>query len=271
MNEVHRWVFPDTTVSALLTIRPKALSVLEKFEMDPFTLPLTKAGQLCGEKGVSWDSFLGEMEALEIPMEDSEWSLIPLFCLLDYLTCEHRVFIRDFLPGIKSAFWSLESSQEIPGRFAALISEWHSFANALNEHIAAEESFLFPKILRYDYCARHGKVDPDFFKGSVRVFAALHLHKNEQGLLEIIRSFIDLTRLAIPVIGEAEGPELNLIGLLESFDTKHQLHSRLEREILVPMASALEKRLYDRFISGESDPPHRFIPTVHITRANEPL
>ncbi|MDB5106400.1 MAG: Iron-sulfur cluster repair di-iron protein [Fibrobacteres bacterium] len=271
MNESHRWVFPDTTASALLTVRPLSLSILEKYGMDPFTLPLVKAGDLCREKGISWDTFLGEMEALEIPAVDSEWSQVPLIRLLDYLTCEHQAFIRELHPGIMGAFWSLEKSREIPGRFAALIREWHAFENAFSEHIAAEESFLFPKILRYDYCVRHGKADPDFFKGSVRVFSTLQLHKNEHDLLEIIRSFIDLTRLAIPVIGEAAGPELELIGLLEAFDVKHQRHSRMEKEILVPMASALEKRLYDRFISGKSEQPHGFIPAAHVTRANEPF
>jgi iron-sulfur cluster repair protein YtfE (RIC family) len=270
VHEIHRWVFPDTTVSKLLAIRPLALSILEKHGMDPFTLPLAKVGDLCGEKRISWDVFMAEMLALEVPGPDSDWSALPLYFLLDYLTDEHREFNREFLPAIKGAFSALEKSGAAPERFAALIGEWRAFAISLNEHIATEESFLFQKILRYDYCVRHGKIDPDFFRGSVRVFAALQLHKNEQHLLEIIRNFLDVTRLSIPVIGEDQGAENTLMRLLESFDGRHQQHSRIEKDVLVPMASAMEKKLYDRFISGESSGPHGPVAPVRIPKANEP-
>lgn len=50
---------------------------------------------------------------------------------------------------------------------------------------------------------------------------------------------------------EASGPMRSLLG---EFQKRLEEHSRLEREVLFALAGDLEKRLYDRFISGGAGP-----------------
>jgi iron-sulfur cluster repair protein YtfE (RIC family) len=248
-DSTPQWLFPDTPVSSLLAIRPLSMAVLEKYGIHPSKLPASHIGDICKAKGLAWEGFLAEIGALETPGGNSDWSRLPLYHLLDFLTQEHREFVREFLPAIKNAFNAVQCGPECLENLQSLIGQWTAFAASLIEHISVEESFLFPKILRYEYCLKHSKEDPDFAEGSVRTFAALDLLKNEKKQMRILRDFLEAAAFSALPFGEKEAG-VNLFRLLETFQKRLIEHSRIEREVLFALASDLERRLYDRFISG---------------------
>ncbi len=250
MMNLKQWLFADTTIGELLAIRPQAISVLEKFGIDPFKLPMTRLGETCQEKGIAWETFLLETGKLEVPRKDSDWQQLPLFMLLDFLIQEHREIVSEFFPAIRNAIISEEKDPANLEANSALIREWPGFMANLTEHIKSEDTFLFPKILRYDYCARHDTVDPDFSKGSVKVFAALHLLMHEQRQTSAVTKFLDAMAFSPAPDGENDMRRKHLLQMMARFQKSLIDHSRLEVEVLFPLATALEKRLYDRLISG---------------------
>ena len=250
MMDHNQWLFADTTLGALLVIRPQAISVLEKFGIEPFKLPMARLGETCQDNGIAWDVFLNEVGKLEVPSKDSDWQHLPLYFLIDFLTHEHREITSEFFPAIRNAIIAEEKNPANLEAKSLLVREWPTFMAALIEHIKSENTFLFPKILRYDYCARHGTVDPDFSNGSVKVFAALHLLMHEQRQTSAVTKFLDAIAFSPP---PAEGNDIkrkHLVKILASFQKVLMEHSRLEVDVLFPLATALEKKLYDRVISG---------------------
>lgn len=252
MDSVTHWLFPESPVGTLIAIRPLSLCILEKHGIQPFAIPSRRIGEICKAKGLSWTGFLAEIRDLKVPDRDTEWSRLPLSHLLDFLTHEHREFTREFLPAIRNAIADGQGGPEFLASMHFLIREWPAFSASLTEHIAVEESFLFPKILQYDFCSRHVHVDPDFSDGSVKVFAAMELLRNEKRQMGALRDFLEATAYSALPFKDSDAAGLALFRLLESFQSRLLEHSRVEREVLFPLASGLEKRLYDRLISGGS-------------------
>ena len=250
MEKLGLWLFPDTHISSVIATRPRSISFFEKTGIEVFANISERIGHACIEKGIAWEDFLAQIEGLEIPNRDSDWSQLPLFFLLDFLTHEHREIIRHLIPAIKNAIVAEEKCQDCAGRIRNLVREWPAFSASLETHIKEEETVLFPKILRYDYCLRHRKDDPDFSKGSARILTALNLLRNEQVQMTCIYNFLDAASYSVPDGNKNHTTGLHLVQLLETLQEKLLEHSRVEREILFPRADNLEKALYNLCISG---------------------
>jgi iron-sulfur cluster repair protein YtfE (RIC family) len=250
MEHLKPMLFPDTPLQTLLTIRPMAMHLLETWGIDPYSAPSAKAEDLCRISGLDWKTVLLAFDALETPARDSEWDKLPLYHFLDFLTHEHRVFVHEFIPAVRNAFLAGEGRQDYLGLLHPLILAWPAFSASLIGHIADEEAFLFPRIMHYEYHLRHGGTAPDFSEGSVRVFAAVHLMRAEQKQISLIREFLDASRYS-RLSEEMEGAAQAVFRLLQAFHQRLLEHSRMEREILFPLAGSMEKQVYDRCIDGE--------------------
>jgi iron-sulfur cluster repair protein YtfE (RIC family) len=192
------------------------------------------------------------MEALEVPAADSDWRKLPISHLLDRLVEEHRAFRKEFLPIIGRALsedWSSDpASLEWFQRSAG---DWPAFSGALSEHLREEEQILFPRLLRYEASLRDPGLDPLFNGGSARVFASLRLLEHEHRDLALMRGFLDKALPAYPG-SVSSALERRLRPLLTDLRERLRAHAALETSVLFPMASDLEKTLYDLQIQGES-------------------
>ncbi|MEO6096203.1 MAG: hemerythrin domain-containing protein [Fibrobacteria bacterium] len=251
MEHLKLMLFPDTPLHTLLAIRPMAMNWLEKWEINPYCLPSARLEDLCRISGLRWDELLQSLQTMEIPDRASDWANRPLYHLIDFLTQEHRAFLQEFIPAILSAFTAGDRHPDFLGPLHPLIVAWPGFSASLIRHISEEESFLFPKILQQEYCLRHGGMAPDFSKGSVRVFAAVHLMREEQKQLLPIQEFLEALRFFRTTGKTMEAAGAGVNRLLQAFHHRLMEHSRMEREILFPLAGAMEKQVYDRFIEGQ--------------------
>lgn len=249
MQDIMLNLFPDSRVQSVLALRPLALSVFESMGVNPYTAPQLRLAEACALAGLPWNALRESLAKLPVPSADSPWRELPVRHLLDFLTAEHREFIGTFIPAIKSGFAAGAGRPEYLGPLAPMMAAWPGFSASLIEHIASEEGFLFPKILRYAYCLDHVDTDPGFPDGSVKVFAALHLLRSEEKQGETIRAFLETASFSASFLPE-EAPAGGLIHLLSEFHRRLIDHSRLERDVLLPLAESLEKRLYDRHIAG---------------------
>jgi iron-sulfur cluster repair protein YtfE (RIC family) len=246
MSALKNWLFPDTTLLSVLRLRPLALSLLEAMGVDPYMPTGARIGDACRDAGIDWVTLVDRVYALEVPARDSDWKRLPVPHLVDFLTQEHRDFTEFFIPAIKSDFAWGEDRMDFLESLHNMIKAWPGFSASLVEHTTEEEAFLFPKILRYSYCARHHGTDPEFSDGSVKVFAAVHLMRNEDKHLAALGGFLEAASFA----GAKDPSAAGVFRLMQSLHARLVEHSRLERELLYPLATDLEKSLYDTYIQG---------------------
>lgn len=250
MGGSMHWLFPTTSLGAILRTRPLALSVFESHGLSPWKDLTASIECACRLQGLPTETLSWEIGGLQAPAAESDWSRLSIYHLLDFLTEEHRVF-RDFLASITYTL-NTDPLEDLESRMfhANLSRDWRTFYGSFLEHLREEEEFLFPKILRYHASLRDGNIDPEFGNGSVRVFKAVRMGRREQGEIEIYRKLLERSW---PAAG-GEKPlcpsETRLRPLLEAFLAKLESHANLETEALFPAATAMEKTLYDRHIRG---------------------
>ena len=153
------------------------------------------------------------------------------------------------LPGIREELRRLSPESGVSQGFDYLSSEWPAFAEGLVNHFREEETFLFPRLLDYDYCLRHRGSHPDFTSGSVNVFVAIHLIGNERRQMDAFHRFIEGWYTA-PAHPASPYDTATLSRLLTTFNRTLTAHNKLESEVLFPLAVALEKASYDAAIAG---------------------
>jgi iron-sulfur cluster repair protein YtfE (RIC family) len=206
---------------------------------------------LCGAHHIPWEEFNREISGLPDVGETTDWNQSPVSHLLDFLCREHWEFIHSFFPSIKEAIHSWKPGRDDWESIKCLRDGWPGFAASLVEHIHEEEGFLFPSILRYDYCLRHKTSHPDFSQGSVNVFIAIRLLGNEWRMLSLIRKFLEESGFLTQAgLGDSAG-ENPLHALLDRFRIRLESHSNLETGVLYPIARKIERALYDAHISGQ--------------------
>jgi iron-sulfur cluster repair protein YtfE (RIC family) len=231
------------------------MALFEKHGLDPWRRPHMGVAETCEAGGVTWDRFALELENLAVPGRDTDWTALPAYHLLDFLRAEHREFAQVYLPALRYALDSI--GPRAAGELCLLrdlVRLWPEFASVLSEHMREEDEFLFPKILRQDCALRGGEVDPDFNQGSVRKFLSTQLLRNERDLHADMDRIAETLRTAP---GNGKFPDGWADSLLREFIARLRAHSRLESEVLGPMAVELERKLYDRGISGAGGPARK--------------
>lgn len=244
------WLFPTTTLVSILKARPLAMSLFERFQINPWNILNRGLAEACAAGGVPWEDFAEALNKLPIPHPDSDWKSLPSYHLLDFLTAEHREFLYKFIPAIGRALSEDVSDPDCMLRLRLLVSEWPSFVYALGDHIREEEDALYRRVLRYDSSLRLGWADPDFQGGSVRVFMTVRMLNHGHRDPRMMRTFIDRVMPTVLSHSEPCVLELTIRPLLTRFNAQLGNHARLESEILFPMAVDMEKKVYDQHITG---------------------
>lgn len=235
-------MFPGTPTLSVLKQRPRAMELFERNGIDPWSRPQASIGEVCRTHGLSWSRFAADLDALKIPDNQTDWRQVPVYHLLDHLRDEHRKFEHVDLPSVRYAL-DMESQDHMSnlGLLRALAHQWPEFTSALLEHLRHEEDFLFPKIMRHFSSLNNGDVDPNLNDGSVHQYVATALFGSER------RFKAELDRLRDSIrFSTHDSPVKPLVQALIDFHNRLRNHSRLEFEVLYPIALEAEKELVDR-------------------------
>jgi len=241
------------TIKQILRQRPMAAEVLEEefgyLFWDRMEIPLSN---LCSSVGRDTHSVLEKILALPIPRIDTDWEKKPLYWLIDHLTLDHIDFREKDMPAIL-AMMEDERLPAYPEGYVVklLIQEFRHFQADFHKHMAEEEEFLFPKIMRNEACFRHRELDPETFKGSVNLYLKLETHKPEEEFKRMIISIQEKLRnqhLSRPVAELAQRTQT----ALDSFAERLLKHAALETDVLFPRAGRFEQELYENIVPGLS-------------------
>ena len=244
------------TLKQILRQRPLAAEALERefgsIFWDKLEMPLSN---LCASMGVDSHFLLEKLVALPVPPADTPWDKKPIYWLVDHLTLDHVAFRDADMPSIL-ALMEEERMPAYPDGYVVklLLQEFRHFQADFAKHMAEEEEFLFPKIMRNEACFRYPELGPQVFRGSVNLYLKLETHKPEEEFKRMIVSIREKLRnqhIHRPTIELAQRAQTAMDG----FALRLLAHADLETNVLFPRAGRLEQVLYENSAPGISRYP----------------
>jgi len=130
-----------------------------------------------------------------------------------------------------------------------LVQEFRHFQADFIKHMAEEEEFLFPKIMRNEACFRYRELGPEVFRGSVNLYLKLETHQPEEEFKRMILSIREKLRNQLMQRPTAEVAE-RAQAAMDAFAGRLLVHADLETNVLFPRAGRLEQELYENSVPG---------------------
>lgn len=244
------------TINQILRQRPMVAEALEReFGAQIWDRMETPLSNLCASMGKDSHSLLEKFAALPVPPADTLWDKKPIYWLVDRLTLDHLAFRDSDMPSIL-ALIEEERMPAYPDGYVAklLLQEFHRFQADFAKHMAEEEEFLFPKIMRNEACFRYPELGPQVFRGSVNLYLKFETHKPEEEFQHMIVSIREklrnqhMHRTAADLAQRAQAA-------MDGFAERLLAHAELENRFLFPRAGRLEQELYENSAPGISRYP----------------
>lgn len=243
----------SSTLREILRHRPMAVEVFEAAFGHRFWDDLeSRCVAFCGQHGADCEDLLGRIRDLPVPPHGTDWDAKPIHWLVDRLTADHEAFRGTELPALENMLVA-ERLPAYPDGYVVklLVQEFRRFRSDFLKHMAEEEEFLFPKILRNEACYRHPEIGSEVYRGSVNLYLRFKTHKPEEEFKAMIVSIRDklrnqhMGRPAAALAREAQDA-------MDAFARRLSLHADLETESLFPRAGRLEQMLYEHAVPGLS-------------------
>ncbi len=242
-------VNPQMAVRSLIKVRPMAVGLLDKRRVRFWDTLDRPVADVVHREGVG--DLLDEVACAQVPAQDTDWSAMPLYWLVDYLTESHRGFLLQDVGDIGHLLdiHTIADSEESES-LRDLHKAFQEFTRELQAHVEEEEGYLFPKVLRYEACLRDNRVHPEFHRGSIQSYMAIRLSREEKDLYAACDSLTGRIRAHASAHADsfAASELLNLLGTLRQ---KLHDHGDLENRILFPSARDMERNLYNLSINGD--------------------
>jgi regulator of cell morphogenesis and NO signaling len=232
------------TVREIALQQPTAIRVFEQFGIDYCCGGRKPLDEACAAANLDLNSLIAALEAAETttpnPLED--WTSKSLEALSTHIVAKHHAYVRNELPRLG------QLAQKVVNRHGSTHPELLLIAGALmhldaelTEHLAKEESILFPYIAALEKSAALETVAPQSCFGTVTNPISMMTQEHDAAgvLLAEIRR---LSRnFALP---NGACPTFHAFydGLQEFEQDLHQ-HIHLENNILFPRAIAFEQSL----------------------------
>jgi regulator of cell morphogenesis and NO signaling len=224
-----------TTLGELVTVRPGAARVLERYRLDYCCGGARTLTEACEAAGVDPDEVDAALEAAT-PLPTPDWATMSPARLADHIEAVHHTYLRSELPRLGALAAKVRDVHggrhpelvEVAALFDALRAD-------LEPHLHKEELVLFPRIRALDEATpapgAAGPVGPP-----IRVMRAEHDAAGD--LLARLR----LTTADYTVPDDGCASYLALYEGLAELEADTHLHVHKENNVLFPAAEALEQR-----------------------------
>lgn len=229
------------TVREIALNQPSSIRVFEEFGIDYCCGGRKPLAIACTEQNIEIDRVLSALaNAAAGPSPDAtNWSAASLASLIQHIVSEHHAYVKRELPRLDTLAQKVVAKHgpthaELPKIHAELAT----LAEELTQHLAKEETVLFPYIAKLEHALAHGDVKPQSCFGTVAnpIQMMTQEHDAAGGLLAGMRTLSDgftPPQDACPTYHAFyEG--------LRDFERNLHQHIHLENNILFPRAIALE-------------------------------
>ncbi len=241
----------NNSIRQILRARPMAVQILEEeFGQLIWDHQESTLVSLCTSRVIDVSDCLARIAKIPQSPPDTDWDNKPIYWLIDHLVRNHEAFREKEMPEIQSLLVE-ERLPAYPDGYIVklLLQEYQHFQADFLKHMAEEEDFLFPKILRNEACLRYNALGPETHRGSVTVYLKSEAHQPEAEFKRMIISIREklrnqhLDRPAAEIARKAETA-------LDGFADRLLIHAELETNVLFPRVELLERKLYENHAPG---------------------
>lgn len=240
---------PAKTLREILRLRPRAIEALDIAIGPGFWHYLDRTfSEMCREKDLDPALLLHRISALSRVSDGSDWSITPVYDLVDHLAEDHLRFRERDLPGIEQQLAECNPSDFPPGfPLADFQLQFHSFKIDFLLHMNEEEEFLFPKALRTEAYVLHPDSHPETFRGNIGAYYDMLRTPDLE-----IKQMLAALRKKIAEEAAPSTPALDRIrNRVEDLESRAARHADLEVEVLLPKALEMERMLMRRSENAE--------------------
>jgi regulator of cell morphogenesis and NO signaling len=210
----------DTTLAELASTHPAAARVFLSHGLDFCCKGRRPLADACAEKGLDAAGVLAEIATAGAPEDLTRWSRSPIPELVHHIVSRYHAELRRDLPGLIAMAEKVEARHaDKPTVPAGLGSHLRAMQAAVIDHLAKEESILFPAIL-----AGHGAS----MGGPIQCMEAEHTDHGQN--LAVTRS---LTADLVPPQEACTTWRALYVGL-HALERELMEHIHLENNVLFP-------------------------------------
>lgn len=229
------------TVREIALQQPTAIRVFEQFGIDYCCGGRKPLAEACSAANLEIDAVIAALEAAEgkAVAENEDWTVASLESLITHIVAKHHTYVRNELPRLA------QLAQKVVNRHGATHAELLLIAGALmqldeelTQHLAKEETILFPYIVALEQSVTVGRLKPQSCFGTIANPIAMMMQEHDAAgalLAEIRRLSGNFT------LPEGACPTFHAFfdGLREFEQDLHQ-HIHLENNILFPRAVRMQ-------------------------------
>lgn len=243
MDGMKDWLFPSTQIGAIIRFRPLSLDLFYRRGLDPWGDQAASLSAFCRAHGLDDADFLGGIVDLPAVDPGTHWEEHPCYHLIDYLTDEHRTILHTDIPAIRYLLdMGFPEAEGTGAQFRALTKSIGDFADQLRIHFRQEEENIFPHMLADDFRISSRQAADEPAASAWRPRPADRILEEEARLKGTLDLFMESAALSG---GDSPSSKayLSVAWLMKSLGAKLRLHTRLEKEVLYPIALRAEKEL----------------------------
>jgi len=236
---------PQTTVAEIAGTMPRAIPVFQKHGIDFCCGGRRALGDVCSERGVGFETIVGEIEAAGRRPSGSEtdWATEPLGTLIDHILATYHAGLRTELPRISALAEKVATvhGDNHPETLPALRDTIGSLKEELEAHLEKEEHVLFPYVRELETAARG--LRPAFSIPLGLASGAIGVMEREHEVAGLALKTIHRLTDGFRPPDDACGSFRALYAGLEIFEADLHAHIHLENNILFPRAMGMERKL----------------------------
>jgi regulator of cell morphogenesis and NO signaling len=149
----------STTVAAIAAAEPATIKVFQRHHIDFCCGGRIPVSEACADHDLDTDTLLAELRAVRAAADDpADWRLAPLKDLVAHIQARYHVPLRAELPRLSAMMEKVVSrhGKRMPETLLPLQEQFESLRRELIEHMAKEDTVLFPAVLALEANAADG-------------------------------------------------------------------------------------------------------------------
>ncbi len=226
------------TVGNLVTERPSRARIFEKLGIDYCCGGKKPLEAACADKGLDPREVAARLAASDDAHRDDpveDWNGKALSVLARHITDTHHAYLREALPRIAGLLDKVAAAHG--ARHPEMLevrSVFTGFASAIEQHLAKEETVLFPMLAQIDGGAGRGDLHCGTIGNPIRVMMLEHDDAGEE-----LARMRELAGDYVPP-SDACNTFRVLLHEMEELEADTHRHIHLENNVLFPMAASAE-------------------------------
>jgi len=238
-NPMANREYSETRVGKIVSRRPIAARVFEKYQIDYCCRGNTSLAEACKQQGVNVATVVEELEQLENANEkvpEQDWTGASLTELADHIVETHHRFLSTELPRISGLVEKVNNAHGMrKPELGEVVSTFESMRSELESHMIKEENILFPAIRMIE--SQNGQSAFPFGSVANPITMMEHEHDDAGNALRRLRQLTD----DFTPPSDACPTYRVMLESLHNLELDLHLHIHKENNILFPRVKELER------------------------------